>query len=174
MAGQTYTYANVERFRLTVNGTEIEDVTSITLPDVEHPTTAISTAGMAGELELPDTAFVNAMTFSVTHNKGKGAEALLASRATIIVSIARMRYDTAGQEVGYVNTTYKLIGMHKKTTEGRVETKNPLSVTDDFSISRFEERVEGKERVFIDVTSGTVREAGENRTSAVESALNEQ
>lgn len=173
MAGQVSIYGNVERFRVVANGQEVEDVTSISLPTLEHPTTSVSTSGMAGELSIPDAAFINSMTLSITHNKGRNSEQLQASRASIIVSLARQKYDSAGQQMGFVNITYKCIGLHVKTDEGKAETKNPLSVTDDFSLTRYEEKVEGQERVLIDIPAGIIRINGQEFTSDVEKALSE-
>ena len=173
MSGQTAMYHNVVRSRTIDNGVEIEDVTSITLPTVEHPTTEISTGGMAGSMNLPDNAFINPMTASIAHNNGKGSKGLsMPGRHAIIVSVARQKYDTAGQEIGFKNVTYKMIGMHVKSDKGKVETKNPLGTTDDFAITRYEEIIEGETTVLIDIPGGIIQFNGVDYTSQVESALN--
>lgn len=173
MSGQTAIYNNVVRSRVMDNGTEVEDVTSITLPSIEHPTTEISTNGMAGAMSLPDSAFINSMTMSIAHNNGKGASALCKpGRHAIIINVARQKYDTAGQEIGFKNVTYKMIVLHTKSDKGKVETKNPLGTTDDFSVTRYEEIVEGTTTILIDVPGGIVQFDGEDYTSQVEAALN--
>lgn len=46
-------------------GSVCEDVTSITLPTVEHPTTTISASGMAMDVDMPNTTHLNAMELSI-------------------------------------------------------------------------------------------------------------
>lgn len=174
MAGQKSVYNNVERMRVTDNGEEIEDVTSVTLPTIENPTTTIGTGGMAGEMNLPDTAFVNAMSLSIAHNSGRNSKLLQQpGRHSIVVSVARQKYDSAGQEIGFKNVTYKFIAMHTKTDKGKAEPRNPMSMTDEFSVLRMEETMEGEQITLIDVPNGTIRINGKDYSSSVEQALNE-
>lgn len=174
MAGQTSVYNNVVRYRLTDNGVEIEDVTGFTPPEVENPVSTISVGAMSGEIELPD-LFVNAMTLSITHNNGKNCNLLRRpGKHSLVLSVARQKYDSAGQEMGYENVTYRMIAMHKKLSDGQIQTKNPIGGTEDFSCTRYEKRVNGVEEVLIDVPAGIVRYNGVDYTNDIESALQEK
>ena len=46
-------YNNVEGHRVIDNERVAEDVTSIALPTIEHPTVTISAAGMAMDVDMP-------------------------------------------------------------------------------------------------------------------------
>ena len=58
-------YNNVEGHRLLDNGRTVEDVTKISLPEIKHPTTTISAAGMAMDVDMPNTTHLEAMEFSI-------------------------------------------------------------------------------------------------------------
>lgn len=47
-------YNNVEGHRLIDNSRVAEDVTSVGLPTITHPTTTISASGMAMDVDMPE------------------------------------------------------------------------------------------------------------------------
>ena len=63
--------------------------------------------------------------------------------------------------------------MHTKTDKGKAEPRNPMSMTDEFSVLRMEETMEGEQITLIDVPNGTIRINGKDYSSSVEQALNE-
>ena len=55
-------YNNVEGHRVIDNERVAEDVTSIALPTIEHPTVTISAAGMAMDVDMPNTVTYTHLT----------------------------------------------------------------------------------------------------------------
>ena len=55
----------VGAMNILAGGREIGDATSVTLPDIERPTTEIKGAGIMGTFAMPISGQVNAMTASV-------------------------------------------------------------------------------------------------------------
>ena len=122
-------YNNVEDHRLIDNGRTVEDVTSVTLPTVEHPTVDIDAAGLAGVVSMPNSVKVNSMEFSVAHNNGVNCERLGDSgKHTIEFRLVRQRYNVAkGEELagtGFVLADYSSTTEERETSVGkrRVET----------------------------------------------------
>ena len=52
-------YINIEGHRLLDNKRVCEDVTKIGLPTITHPTTTISAAGMAVDVDMPNTTHLH-------------------------------------------------------------------------------------------------------------------
>lgn len=165
-------YNNVVDHRLKDGGLVVEDVTSVTLPTIEHPTTTIASAGMVMDVDVPNTAHLNAMEMSVSHNNGVNSQYLAApGKHSLDFRVARQRYNVAGGDIGYESVKYRVIGMHKATDKGTIETNNPYGSTEKFSILRYEEEVNGKVVTLIDATAGIIRINGKDCTSAVENLL---
>ena len=63
-------YNNVEGHRVIDNNKVCEDVTSVTLPTITHPTNTIKASGMVMDVDMPNTTHLDAMEFSISHNNG--------------------------------------------------------------------------------------------------------
>ena len=62
----------VGAMNILAGGREIGDATSVTLPDIERPTTEIKGAGIMGTFAMPISGQVNAMTASVAPTRTSG------------------------------------------------------------------------------------------------------
>lgn len=165
-------YNNIEGHRLIDNGRVVEDVTSISLPMIEHPTTTISASGMAMDVDMPNTTHLNAMEYSVSHNNGVNCRYLPdPGKHSMEVRIVRQRYNVAGGEIEHESVKVRLIGVHKGGEKGTVETGNPLGGTNKYSVLRYEEEIDGEVTVVVDAMAGVIRFNGVDYTDVVESML---
>lgn len=165
-------YNNVEGHRLLINGRVAEDVTSVTLPTIKHLTTTIAASGMAMDVEMPNTAHLDAMEFSVSHNNGINCK-LLANpgKHFMEVRVARQRYTVAAGEIGHESVKFRITGVHKETDKGSIEMGNPYGSTDKFSVLRYEEEVAGQIVTIVDAMAGILRFNGKDYTNSVENLL---
>ncbi len=167
-------YCNVEDHRLYTNGVQCEDITSVTLPTIEHTTTEIKAAGMMMELDMPNTTRLKAMEFAVSHNNGENCNLLSSSEKQVLeFRLVRQRYDTAQAVIGHENVKYRVTGIFKKREEGTAETDNPLGYTDTFSVIRYEELIGGKEILVADAMAGLIRKNGVDVTDVVQQMLDQ-
>ena len=165
-------YNNVVDHRLLDNGNVAEDITSVSLPDIENPTTTIASAGMVADVDMPNTARVNAMELSISHNNGVNCDKLsLPGKHSIELRIARQAYDVPKGEIGHEGIKYRFVGVHKKTTQGTVETGNPMGSTVAFSLLRLEKVENGETKILIDAMAGILKFGGKDYTSDVENLL---
>ncbi len=167
-------YSNVEDHRLIDNGRVVEDVTSVVLPTVEHPTTAIeNVAGMAGNVEFPNKVKVNAMELSISHNNGVNCEHLSdPDKHYIEFRTVRMRYNVAQGRSEHESVKYRFVAEHKSTEEGTIEAGNPIGSTEKLSVLRYEKIVDGVTTTLIDLMTGDIRINGKDCTDEVQSMLN--
>lgn len=166
-------YNNVVDHRLIDNGRVVEDVTSVALPTIEHPTTEIKSTGMVGNVDMPNINRVNAMELTINHNKGVNSQYLTTpGKHTIELRLARQVYDTPRGEITPEGAKYRMICVHKKTDKGQVENDNPMSTTDTFSVLRFEEIVGGNTVTLIDLMSGVLKFNGKDYASEIQNLLN--
>ena len=163
---------NVEDHRLLDNGNMVEDVTSFTPPNVEHPTTTVKSAGMVMDVDIPNMYHFNAMEFSIAHNNGNNCY-LLASPGihNIEGRVARQNYEVGLGEVGLELIKIRVRGVHKSTEKGSIETDNPYGSTEKYSVLRYEEEVDGVVRTLIDSTAGIIRINGVDYSNVLASLL---
>ena len=165
-------YNNVVDHRLIDNGNVVEDVTSVSVSTLEHPTTTVNSAGMAMDVDVPNMAHLNAMEFTISHNNGVNCRYLAnPGKHMLETRIARQRYNVAQGENEYESVKFRVTGLHKSTEKGTIENNNPYGSTDKYSVLRYEEEVNGEIVTLIDATSGIIRYNGVDYTSPVESLL---
>ena len=166
-------FNNVVDHRLIDNENVVEDITSVSLPDIEHPTSDIKSAGMVGDVSMPNMARINAMELTINHNKGVNSHLLTApGKHNIELRIARQVYDVPKGEIEPESVKYRFVAVHKKTGKGNVENDNPMSTTDTYSILRFEEIVNGDTKTLIDVMAGILKFNGKDYASEIQNLLN--
>ena len=68
-------------------------------------------------------------------------------------------------------TTRAVTGIHKSTEKGNIETNNPYGSTDKFSVTRYEEIVDGKQTVLVDAMAGILKFNGVSYSDPVENLL---
>ena len=163
---------NVVDHLLKDNNREIEDVTSVVLPTLEHPTTTIDTSGIALAMDVPDMTKFNAAEYSIAHNNGTNAKYLATPGLhDDEFRTVRQKYTTSKTEIGYESVKYRLTGIHKSTEKGTIETGNPWGSTDKFSLIRYEEIVDGVQTVLIDGPNNIIRMNGVDYSGDVEALL---
>lgn len=165
-------YNNVEGHRLFDGKDVVEDVTSVTLPDLEHPTTSIAVAGMAADVDMPNSTHLNAMSYSISHNNGIGGN-LLASpgKHSHEFRVVRQRYNVKLGEIEHESVKFRLVGVLKKTGKGNIETNNPYGNTNDYALLRYEEEIDGKVVTLVDVMAGIINVNGVSHTDVIENML---
>lgn len=165
-------YNNIEGNRVLDNGKVCEDVTSFTLPTVSHPTNTISASGMAMDVDIPNTTHLEAMEFSVSHNNGVNCAALAnPGKHNLEGRAVRQRYNVAKGEIEHESVKYRVIGVHKSTEKGSIETGNPYGSTDKYSVLRYEEIIDGVTTVLVDAMAGVITFNGKSYTDQVENLL---
>ena len=165
-------YNNVESHRLIDNKRVCEDVTKIGLPTIKHPTTTISAAGMAVDVDMPNTTHLEAMEFSVTHNNGVNCKYLSNPGKHIIEArTVRQRYNVAKGEIEHESVKFRVTGVHTETQKGDIETGSPYGTTEKYSVLRYEEEVNGEVVTIADAMAGLIRFNGVSYTDVVENML---
>lgn len=165
-------YNNVEGHRVINNGRVTEDVTSVSLPTIEHPTSTISSAGMAMDVDMPNTTHLNAMEFGVSHNNGVNCKLLaVPGKHTIETRIVRQRYSVTNGVIEHESVKFRIVGVHKSTEKGNIETGNPFGSTDKYSVLRYEEEINGEITTVIDAMAGVIKFNGTDYTSTIENLL---
>ena len=166
-------YNNVEGHRVIDNERVAEDVTSVSLPTIEHPTSTISSSGMAMDVDMPNTTHLNAMEFSVSHNNGVNCKYLASpGKHFIETRIVRQRYAVAAGETEHESVKFRITGVHKSTEKGNIETGNPFGSTDKYSVLRYEEEINGEVTTIIDAMAGVIKFNGVDYTNQIENLLN--
>lgn len=166
-------YNNIEDYRIIDNGRVVEDVTSVTLPNITRTSTSIDAAGMVGAVDVPSAYHVDAMEASVAHNNGINCRYLAEpGQHRLEFRIARQRYSVAQGEIGFESVKYRLTVLHKGSDKGSVERNNPLGTTENFSVLRFEEEQGGEMVTLLDLMSGQNQHNGVDYASPVQSLLN--
>ena len=165
-------YNNVVDHRVIDTNKVVEDVTSVSVPTLEHPTTTVASAGMAMDVDIPNMAHLNAMEFSISHNNGVNCRYLAnPGKHNLETRVARQRYNVAQGENEYESVKFRIIGLHKSTEKGTVENNNPYGSTEKYSVLRYEEEVDGVIVTLIDAMSGIIKYNGKDYTSPVENLL---
>lgn len=166
-------YNNIEGHRVIDNERVAEDVTSLSLPTVEHPTSTISSSGMAMDVDMPNTTHLNAMEFGVSHNNGVNCSYLAApGKHFIEARIVRQRYTVAAGEIEHESVKFRITCVHKSTEKGNIETGNPYGSTDKYSVLRYEEEINGEITTIIDAMAGVIKFNGVDYTNQIENLLN--
>lgn len=163
---------NVEDHRLLDNSKKVEDVTTIGLPTIEHPTTSVKSAGMVMDVDIPNIYHYNAMELEVSHNNGNNCSGLSdPGLHSIEARIARQNYNTTLGRVDLEVVKVRVIGAHKSTEKGDIETDNPYGSTEKYSILRYEEEIDGEIVTLIDSMAGIIRINGVEYGSQLSSLL---
>ncbi len=168
----TKVYNNVEGQRIIDNNRVAEDVTSVTIPTIKHPTTTISASGMAMDVDMPNTSHLEAMEMSIAHNNGVNCEYLAdPGKHFIELRSVRQRYNVAGGEIEHESVKFRFTCVHKETDKGSIEAGNPYGSTNKYAVLRYEEEINGKIITIIDAMSGIIKVNGKDYTDAIENLL---
>lgn len=165
-------YNNVEGHRLIDNNKVVEDITSVTIPTLSHPTTTISASGMIMDVDMPNMAHLDAMELTVAHNNGVNSK-LFANpgKHKIEVRVVRQRYNVANAESEHESVKFRMTCIHKSTDKGNIETGNPYGSSDKFSVLRYEEEINGEIVVVADAMAGVLKFNKKDVTQSIENLL---
>ena len=165
-------YNNVEDHRLLDGNSIVEDVTKVGLPTLKHDTTTIQAAGMAMDVDMPNTTHIAAMDYTITHNNGVNGNLLgTPGKHTQEFRTVRQRYNVAGGAVEHESVKYRLVGVHVETQKGDIETGSPYGSTEKYSCLRYEEEIDGKIVTIIDAMAGVIKYNGKTDTDEVQNML---
>lgn len=168
----TKVLCNVEDHRLFDNGIKVEDVTSVQLPTIAHPTTTVKSAGMVMDIDVPNMYHFDAMEFAINHNNGVNCHYLSSpGKHSIEFRIARMLYNVGLAETENELTKVRALVFRKSTEKGSIETENPYGSTEKYSIIRYEEEIDGEVRTLIDAAAGKIVINGRDYSSELASLL---
>lgn len=163
---------NIEDHRLLIDGQKVEDVTTITPPNIEHPTVAVKAAGMVMDVDMPNMYHYNAMELTIAHNNGNNCDLLIAPGThSIELRAARQNYDVAGVLLGLELVKMRAVVVHKTTEKGTIEAGNPYGSTERYSVVRYEEEQGGEVIELIDSMAGIIRIKGQDYSSELSSML---
>ena len=163
---------NVEDHRVLDGGNKVEDVTTIDLPTLEHPTSEAKAAGMVMDVDVPNMYHYNAAELGINHNNGTNGHLLAAPGVhDIETRVARDVYDTTAGVTDLELVKVRCKCIHKSTEKGSIEAGNPMGSTEKYSILRYEEEVKGEVTTLIDSTAGIIRINGVDYSSKLKSLL---
>lgn len=171
-------YNNVEGHRVIdiIDGVQyiVEDVTKIGLPTFKHPVTELkNVSGMAMDMDMPNLTHLEAADFTLYHNNGiNGRYLAMPEKHQFEVRTVRQRFNAATGESEHESVKYRVTGYHVESQKGDIETGSPYGSTDKYSLSRYEEEIDGELVTVIDAISGILMWNGKEYTSIVESMLN--
>lgn len=165
-------YNNVEGYRLIDGKRVVEDVTKVGLPTFKHPTTKISAAGMAMDVDMPNITHLEATDYTVHHNNGVNCKYLSnPGKHTQEFRTVRQRYNVPKGEIQHESVKYRLTGVHTQTQKGDIENNSPYGSTETYSLLRYEEEIDGVVVTIIDASAGVIRWNGKDYTDVVENML---
>ena len=149
-------YNNVVGERALNNGTVVEDVTTITLPTLSHPTTQIQkVTGTYADLTIPDDNRYEAMDLSIAHNNGLNSQSLSEPGVhNLEFRVARQRFDTINAKNELESVKVLATGMHISTDKGTFELGNPYGSTEKYALLHYREEINGVEVVNISALTG--------------------
>lgn len=166
-------YCNVEKCRVLDGDREIEDVTKIGLPTIEHPTTEIKSAGIVMDIKMPDTTHLNSMEMTLYHNNGINCKYLSTPGVhNIECRIARQGYQVQKGDIGHEGAKFRFKCAHVSSKKGDIETGNPYGTTETYSVIAYEEEQDGKVVTKVDAVAGVLKWNGKDYASDVDKLLN--
>jgi|GEM_PF-736636 len=169
----TNVYYNIAGHRIIDNERVVEDVTSVALPTISHPTISIQkVSGLAADIDIPDRTHLDAMEFGVSHNNGINCQYLNEPVTHFFeVRVARQKYNVGREYVEHQPDKFRVKCLPKSTDKGSVEMGNPYGSTVKYSVLRYEEELNGEIITIIDSTAGIVRFNGKDYYDDIEKLL---
>lgn len=169
---RTKIYNNVVDNRLLFDKARCEDITSVSPPNLEHPTDTLQGEGLTAEIEVANQSKVNAMELSVAHNNGVNCNMLKQpGNHTIEFRLARQKYDVPKRKMGYETVKYFFEVQHKSTEAGSVERGNPLGDTEKFAVFVYKKLINGKLVDHVDATGGILKLDGKDCVEGMDKML---
>lgn len=138
--------------RLLCDNRDVADMVKCTLPELKWITTALSGAGIGGNIDIPLQGMAEAMSFQVDL-RGVGADnagcLLVPGTRSLELRFNRDRFDSNGQVVK-AGTKIFLSGMNTGLSPGSIQRASAMESSVTFSVIRYRWVEDGQELFLID------------------------
>lgn len=138
--------------RLLCDNKDVADAVKCTLPELKWLTTALSGAGIGGNIDIPLQGLAEAMNFQVDlRDVGADSAGLLQVPGTRSLELRfnRDRFDSQGQIVK-AGTKIFLLGMNTGLSPGSIQRASVMESSVTFSVFRYRWVEDGRELFLID------------------------
>ncbi len=151
----------VTAHKVLMDNNEIGDNVSCTLPDIEHATSELKGAGIAGTIDVPLMGMFNSMTFSMDF-RGLNRNSAAALKPGITNLELRFLKDTIASNGNYIAEGTKVFvsGYNKKVAPGKVETGASMDSSAEYEVTRYRIICDGVEVLLIDKLAGVYKVNG--------------
>lgn len=157
--------------RIFANGTELFNVTSISLPEIELSSEEIAGAGLLGSIAMPTPGQFGAMTTTVSlRAAGTDKKYLLAATVNLEIRLGT-NVRTSDGTLYVAGTRIYARGNPIKVANGSSEVQKTRDESVDYSTTRYREVVDGDETLLIDQIAGIYRVGSKNMLAELNSAL---
>lgn len=155
-----------------INGSEIGDNTTVTLPSFEFGGSEVKGGGVSGTLTIPSIAQIGEMTTSISaRNFGLEIKDMVTNDA---VEIEYRFLEDAVTNDGKkfpAGTKIFMKGWLAKLEGGKIESGSPRETTAEYNIFRYREVRDGEEYLCIDKLKPTFRVGGKNLRAEIDDNL---
>lgn len=153
--------------------TLLEDITSITLPDIERQSDSISGAGILGEIDYPSSTQVATMVCEVTARANSPIFDRLLKHDILKLEVVWVQetLDPASASTGMVTYKAQLEGKVKKVTGGKAEKNAQSEGGFTLNVWRYVKHEDGKKVLAIDQMSSVFEVDGVDMAGKVKQLL---
>lgn len=158
--------------KLLVDGIEIDDNVSCQLPSIEKQTIELKGAGILGSIEMPSSAQIGSMVFSMSMRSINKNASILVKPGTQNIEL-RFVQDTitsTGETVP-AGTKIFITGINKKYDPGKVEGNSSMDGSIEFEVLRYRQIIEGEETLLIDKKNYIFKINGVDYMQSIRAAL---
>lgn len=157
--------------KVIAEGHEIDNITSVTLPDIEQKAEEVQGSGLLGSVAIPTPGHFSAMNTTISiRAAGKDKRYLLQANTNLEIRMAANMRATDGTM--YVSGTRMYVnGTPVKVTNGSAEIGKAKEESYEYSTTRYREVVDGEETVLIDQIAGVYKVGGIDMLSGLHNAL---
>lgn len=157
--------------KILARGEDIANATSITIPDIERPTTEIKGAGVMGSWNMPISGQVSPMSVSLTV-RAAGADKKTLAAEEVDLEL-RFATDCRASDGSLFTSGTKIFfkGYLTKIGGGKGEVGSTRDETFDYSVVRYREIVDGEETLLVDQIANVFRVGGRDLMAGVRNIL---
>lgn len=149
-------------------------IATVDLPDCESEAFVINGAGIAGEVEIPVTSYIKALTTKINFRHANEAAYALAEERAHNITLYRVdqNYDSTAGEINTTNRKTFMRIFPKKLTGGELKPASPLSVSGEYAVHYYTEIIEGRKVLEIDpLNFRYIDHTGKDRAAKIRQGL---
>lgn len=163
---------NVINHRVLVGNTEVDDVTSITLPNLEQQTVDLNGAGIMGTISMPTTGQIGSLELSIAYRSLSRSVLRLQrpGNQNIEVRFVKDYMDRNGQMLPQGAKVFAT-GVLKSSEGGNIENNGAIEGSVTYEVLRYRVIVDGVETLLIDKLNNIYRVDGVDYMRGVNVAL---